>query len=160
MKKIIITLALIISTTVAFGQKNPFEKFMDMNGVTSVYISKNMLSLLPKGSTANYGGVEVGDFIGKLSSIIILTSEDKKIGQDMISIANNQVKGQNYELLMKVKSEDNQMVNFFMKGKPENIQELIMTVDGNGEESVIMQFLGNFTLQDVQKMTGGFQKDK
>ena len=159
MKKIILTLALIIGTTVVFAQKNPFEKFMDMNGVTSVYISKNMLSLLPKGATANYGGVEVGDFIGKLSSIIILTSEDKKIGQDMISLANNQVKGKNYELLMKVKSEDNQIVNFFMKGKPENIQELIMTVDGNGEESVIMQFLGNFTLQDVQKMTGGFQKD-
>lgn len=158
MKKIILTLALILSTTVIFAQKNPFEKFMDMNGVTSVYISKNMLSLLPKGSKMDYGGVNVGNFINKLSSIIILTSEDTKIGKEMISIANNQTKGSNYELLMRVKSEDNQLVNFFMKGKPENIQELIMVVDGNGEENVVMQFLGNFTLQDVQQMTSGFEK--
>ncbi|HBT85027.1 MAG TPA: DUF4252 domain-containing protein, partial [Porphyromonadaceae bacterium] len=50
-------------------------------------------------------------------------------------------------------------VNFFMKGKPDNIQELIMIVDGNDEESVIMQFLGNFKLQDVQEMTRNFDKN-
>jgi isopentenyl diphosphate isomerase/L-lactate dehydrogenase-like FMN-dependent dehydrogenase len=57
---------------------------------------------------------------------------------------------------MRVKSDDGELVNFFMKGKPENIQELIMIVED--EESVIMQLLGNFTLQDVQQMTSGFNK--
>lgn len=160
MKKILLTLALILSATGLFAQKNPFEKFSDMNGVTSVYISKNMLSLLPKDSKMNYGGVNVGSFINKLSSILILSSEDKKIGQQMVALANNQVKGNDYQLLMRVKSDDNQRVNFFMKGKPENIQELIMVVDGNSDENVVMQFLGNFTLQDVQQMTKGFEKNK
>lgn len=158
MKKIILILALILGTSAIFAQKNPFEKFMDMDGVTSVYISKNMLSLFPKGSKMDYEGVNVGDFVNKLSSIIIITSEDTKIGQEMISLANKQIKGNNYELLMRVKSEDKQLVNFFMRGKPENIQELIMVVDGGDGNSVIMQFLGNFTLQDVQQMTSGFKK--
>ncbi len=160
MKKIIITLVLTFAATIVFAQKNPFEKFTDMDGVTSVYISKNMMSLLPNKSKMQYGGVDVTNFIEKLSSILILTSENKKIAQEMISLANSRIKENDYELLMRVKSDDGELVNFFMKGKPENIQELIMIVDGNEDESVIMQFLGNFKLQDVQQMTSSFQKDK
>ena len=78
----------------------------------------------------------------------------------MMTVANSRIKEQNYELLMRVKSDDGERVNFFMKGKPENIEELIMVVDGNDDESVIMQFLGNFKLQDVQQMTKSFENEK
>lgn len=158
MKKIIFTIVFIFAVTIISAQKNPFEKFTDMNGVTSVYISKNMISLFPKDSN-QYGGVDVSNFIGKLNSILILTSENKKVSQEMLSLANSRIKENNYELLMRVKSDDGELVNFFMKGKPDNIQELIMIVDGNDEESVIMQFLGNFKLQDVQEMTRNFDKN-
>ena len=161
MKKLIITIAFVISATCIFAQNNPFERFSDMDGVTSVYISKNMLSLFPKNSTKmDYSGVNVGKFLHKLSSILIITSDNQTIAQQMLSIANKQVKGKDYELLMRVKSDDNDNVNFFMKGKPENIRELIMIVDGSDNESVIIQFLGDFTLQDIQQMTAGFSKDK
>ncbi|NLY23712.1 MAG: DUF4252 domain-containing protein [Bacteroidales bacterium] len=156
MKKIIILLALTIATSAAFAQKNPFERFTDMDGVTSVFISKNMLSLLPKQANMQYNGVDVGGFVDKLTSMLIITSENKEIAQEMISLANRGIKESNYELLMRVKSDDGELVNFFMKGKPENIQELIMIVED--DESVIMQLLGNFTLQDVQQMTNGFGK--
>lgn len=158
MQKFILSLLLVASVSYTFAQKNPFEKFSDMDGVTSVYISKTMLSLIPKDAKADYGGVDVGGFLNKLSSILILTSEDKKVAPQMLSLANDRVKGKDYELLMRVKSDDNDNVNFFMKGKPENIQELIMIVAGNDGENVIMQFLGDFTLQDVQQMTKGFNK--
>lgn len=157
MKKIILSILLLTSVTLTFAQKNPFEKFSDMDGVTSVYISKSMLSML-KGSKADFNGVDVGSFVNKLSSILILTSEDKKVAPQMLSMANDRVKGRDYELLMRVKSDDNDNVNFFMKGKPERITELIMIVAGNDGENVVMQFLGDFTLQDVQQMTEGFDK--
>ena len=160
MKKIIFTLALTFATTLLFAQKNPFEKFTDMDGVTCVYISKNMMSLLPKDSNTQFGGVDVTSFIEKLSSILILTSENSKIAQEMMTVANSRIKEQNYELLMRVKSDDGERVNFFMKGKPKNIEELIMVVDVNDDESVIMQFLGNFKLQDVQQMTKSFENNK
>lgn len=158
MKKLILSLLLATTVSFAFAQKNPFEKFSDMDGVTSVYISKTMLSMIPKNSKMDYGGVNVGGFLNKLSSILILTSEDKKIAPQMLSLANQRVKGDNYELLMRVKSDDNDNINFFMKGKPENISELIMIIAGNDGENVVMQFLGDFTLQDIQQMTQGFSK--
>ncbi|MDD2931887.1 MAG: DUF4252 domain-containing protein [Fermentimonas sp.] len=158
MKKIIFTIVFIFAITIISAQKNPFDKFTDMDGVTSVYISKNMMSLFPKDSN-QYGGVDVGNFVDKLSSILILTTENQKVGKEMLSLANSRIKDSNYELLMRVKSDDGELVNFFMKGKPDNIQELIMIVDGNDEESVIMQFLGNFKLQDVQEMTRNFDKN-
>ena len=158
MKKTILSILLLTSFTLTFTQKNPFEQFSDMDGVTSVYISKTMLSMIPKNTQMNYGGVDVGSFLNKLSSILILTSEDKKIAPQMLSMANERVKGFDYELLMRVKSDDNDNVNFFMKGKPENITELIMIVAGSDGENVIMQFLGNFTLQDIRQMTGRFNK--
>lgn len=157
MKKIIVSILLLASFTFVFAQRNPFEQFSDMDGVTSVYISKTMLSLIPKNSKMDYGGVNVGGFLNKLSSILILTSEDKKIAPQMLSLANDRVKGRDYELLMRVKSDDNDNINFFMKGKPEDIRELIMIVAGNDGENVVMQFLGNFTLQDIQQMTEGFK---
>ncbi len=76
----------------------------------------------------------------------------------MLSMANDRVKGNNYELLMHVKSGDNENVKFFMKGKPESIRELIMIVAASDGENVVMQFLGNFTIEDIQKMTEGFNK--
>jgi hypothetical protein len=157
MKKIIFTLALIFAVTVVSAQDNPFEKFTDMDGVTSVFISKNMIALFPKDSN-QFGGVSINSFVDKLSSILILTTENKKVGQEMLSLANSRIKTNNYELLMRVKSDDGENVNFYMKGKPENIQELIMIVDGDDDESVIMQFLGNFKLEDVQNMTKEFKK--
>ncbi|MDD2298613.1 MAG: DUF4252 domain-containing protein [Fermentimonas sp.] len=158
MKKIIFTIVFIFAVTIVSAQKNPFDKFTDMDGVTSVYISKNMMSLFPKDSN-QYGGVDVGNFVDKLSSILILTTENQKVGKEMLSLANSRIKENNYELLMRVKSDDGELVNFFMKGKPDNIQELIMIVDSNDDESVIMQFLGNFKLQDVQQMTRNFDKN-
>ncbi len=44
MRKLILSMLLAVSITFAFAQKNPFEQFADMEGVTSVYISKTMLS--------------------------------------------------------------------------------------------------------------------
>lgn len=76
----------------------------------------------------------------------------------MIAEANNRIKSYNYELLMRVKSDDGEIVNFLMKGKPEKIEELIMLVDSNDGESVVMQFLGDFRIQDVQQMTKNFNK--
>lgn len=106
MKKIIFTLALIFAVTVVSAQDNPFEKFTDMDGVTSVFISKNMMALFPKDSN-QFGGVSINSFVDKLSSILILTTENKKVGQEMLSLANSRIKTNNYELLMRVKPARN-----------------------------------------------------
>jgi hypothetical protein len=160
MKKMMILLALALTATGLFAQRNPFEKFTDMEGVTSVYISKNMMSLMPRDSGLKFGNVDVSNFINKLSSILILTSENKPVAREMIALANKRIQDDQYELLMRIKSDDSERVNFFMKGKPENIREMIMIVEDNDGESVIMQFLGEFTLEDAKQITEEMQKPK
>ncbi len=153
-------LALALTASGLFAQKNPFEKFTDMEGVTSVYISKSMMSLMPKNMNMDLGNVDVSNFINKLSSILILTSENKPVAQEMVSLANKRIRDDQYELLMRVKSDDGERVNFFMKGIPESISEMIMIVEDNDGESVIMQFLGDFTLDDAKQITDGMQQKK
>jgi hypothetical protein len=131
-----------------------------MEGVTSVYISKSMMSLMPKNMNMDLGNVDVSNFINKLSSILILTSENKPVAQEMVSLANKRIRDDQYELLMRVKSDDGERVNFFMKGIPESISEMIMIVEDNDGESVIMQFLGDFTLDDAKQITDGMQQKK
>lgn len=43
----IITLLLSLCSLFTYAQDSFFDKFADMDGVTSVYISKAMLSLMP-----------------------------------------------------------------------------------------------------------------
>ncbi|MFA7388917.1 MAG: DUF4252 domain-containing protein [Proteiniphilum sp.] len=160
MKKMMMVLALALTASGLFAQKNPFEKFTDMEGVTSVYISKSMMSLMPKNMNMDLGNVDVSNFINKLSSILILTSENKPVAQEMVSLANKRIRDDQYELLMRVKSDDGERVNFFMKGIPESISEMIMIVEENDGESVIMQFLGDFTLDDAKQITDGMQQKK
>lgn len=157
MKKMLSILALTLAVTTLFAQKNPFDQFADMDGVTSVYISKNMLSLMPKGAVQQFGNVNVSNFIDKLSSILILTSENEPVAREMLSLANKRIRNDKYELLMRVKSDDGELVNFFMKGKPESIKEMIMLVESEDGENVVMQFLGDFTLEDAKQITEGFQ---
>lgn len=44
----IITLLLSLCSLFTYAQDSFFDKFADMDGVTSVYISKAMLSLMPR----------------------------------------------------------------------------------------------------------------
>jgi len=48
MRKLLIAILFVVCAANLSAQKNPFEQFTEMDGVTSVYISKNMLSLFPK----------------------------------------------------------------------------------------------------------------
>ena len=160
MKKMMMVLMLALTASGLFAQKNPFEKFTDMEGVTSVYISKSMMSLMPKNMNMDLGNVDVSNFISKLSSILILTSENQPVAKEMVSLANKRIRDDQYELLMRIKSDENERVNFYMKGKPENIREMLMIVEDEGGESVIMQFLGDFTLDDAKQITDGMQQKK
>ena len=68
----IITLLLSLCSLFTYAQDSFFDKFADMDGVTSVYISKAMLSLMPDMKTE---GVNIGEVASKLDNIQILSCE-------------------------------------------------------------------------------------
>ncbi len=72
----IITLLLSLRSLFTYAQDSFFDKFADMDGVTSVYISKAMLSLMPDMKTE---GVNIGEVASKLDNIQILSCEKPDI---------------------------------------------------------------------------------
>lgn len=68
----IITLLLSLCSLFTYAQESFFDKYADMEGVTSVYISKAMLSLMPDMKTEE---IYIGELASKLDNIQILNCE-------------------------------------------------------------------------------------
>ena len=62
----IITLLLSLCSLFTYAQESFFDKYADMEGVTSVYISKAMLSLMPDMKTEE---IYIGELASKLDNI-------------------------------------------------------------------------------------------
>ena len=133
-------------STWAYAQDNLFEKYSNMDNVTSVYISKSMFQLMPDGVQA--GGVDFSDLKGKIDHLQILTSENRAVSKQMQADFEGMVKG--YELLMKVKSDDTR-ASFFVKQKGERINDMVMLTDEENE-FVVIRLVGDFTVQDIQRI--------
>ena len=79
MKRIsIIALLMIFCSVLSYGQQSYFDKYANMDGVTSVYITKSMLSLFPQGNTY-INGVNIGNIANRLDNIQILSADEKGI---------------------------------------------------------------------------------
>lgn len=142
---------LMCCTSIAFAQNKLIDKYADMDGVTSVFISKTMLQMMPNMKTE---GLDIGGIAGKLESIVILTSEKASISNMMKGEIRNYASNKRYEELMRVREEGSH-VTFYIKKKPNNkIGELVMFVDEK-PEFVFIQITGDMTLQDIQNITKG-----
>ena len=147
--KILLFLALICCSYATFAQNKLFDKFSDMDGVTSVFISKTMLQMMPNMKT---NGLDIGNVAGKLESIEILTSEKKSIAQMMRAETAYIAKDKSYEELMKIKDDGSKVSFFIRKSGGDKIKELVMLVDETSE-FVIIRILGDMTLKDIQNIT-------
>jgi hypothetical protein len=100
----------------------------------------------------NTGGVNIKDIVPKIESMKIITTEKKTIKETMYSdfkkIINNE---KSYEELMRIK-DGKDAITFNVRKEGNDIRELIMLI--NEEDSfVVIQILGNFTIEDLEKIT-------
>ncbi len=136
-----------------FGQKNmTLKEYADKEGITTVTLSKNMLSLFPKNSDISYGGINVAEFLDKLSSINIFASPKREGTSKLVKDATQLMEVAGYDNLMSLKTEKDENINFYIQANEEYISELILIVQGKTKESAVMQFMGKFTMEDIQQM--------
>lgn len=152
MKRLSVVFILLVSFAFVFGQNNPLKKYADAEGLTSMVVTKNMLSLFPKNSNMEYNGVKIGEILEKITAINIYSSSKSEDAAKLLTFANKLMKTSEYEMMMGVKTESKENVDFFIRGTPEHISELVLIAQGKSKETAVMQFLGNFTLQDIQQM--------
>ncbi|MEZ4793023.1 MAG: DUF4252 domain-containing protein [Gelidibacter sp.] len=171
MKKLVILLAIVIAPILSFGQ-SMFDKFEDMDGVTSVVVNNKMFKMLAdlQLNADNAEDQEVIEMIKKITSFKVLTTGDEGISKQMGQSVTSYLKSANMEELMRMKDGD-QTVNFYVKeGKDDNhVKELLMYITGlkevtkdanvsiNGKkrdiETVVLSLTGDIDLKQISKLT-------
>lgn len=139
---IVLTLCLFVK---AFSQDDFFKKFADREDITSVYISKSMLRLMPN---VQADGIDIGSVASKLDNIQILSCEK----QEVVPLIRQELKYINpkngYEELMKVNDEGEHTV-IYLKETPGHSKEYILLCDEKKELTVVI-LKGSLSLSDIQ----------
>ena len=131
----------------SYGQQSFFDKYAEMDGVTSVYITKSMLSLFPKGQT-NVNGVNIGNIGDRLNNIQILSTDEQPI-VDKLRKETSDINTRNgYEELMRVREDGEKTTIYFKDGKKDK-KEFVLLVDEK-DEFTIISIVGDLTLQEIQ----------
>lgn len=152
--KYIFLVLFLCCTSLGFAQNKLFDKYSEMNDVTSVYISKAMFQMMPKMET---GSLNLMNLKGKIEGLQILTSTNVSVIEKMKADFTSTIGGQHTELI-RVK-ENNTRATFYVKQKGDLISEMIMLADTNNEY-VVIQIIGNFTVKDIMDIANTIDNKK
>lgn len=133
----------------AQAQQSFFDKYAEMEGVTSVYISKSMLSLLPDMS-GSINGVNIGNLANRLENIQILSCDEPEIISKLRKETSHINTENGYEELMRVR-EDGDKTTIYFKDKKGKKKEFVLLVDEK-DEFTIISIVGDLTLKEIQGM--------
>lgn len=155
----------LIASLPIFGfSQSLFDKYEDLDEVTSVVVNKNMFNLLAK-IDVEVDDPEARDFMeiaSSLKSLKVFTTDDKKIGADMKTSVNSYLKSSTMEELMRVKDKDADVKFYIKEGKDANhVSELLMLItgikdveaDGRKFETVLLSLTGDIDLNKINSLT-------
>ena len=132
------------------AQVKAFEKYADMKNVSYVYISKYMLGMASKASMPSVPGVDTKSLASKLTGIQIISSEEKTARAKLRNDVKDILAHDKYEVLMQIREDGDKVDIYHCVGKQQSVVVMLMDED---DSATVMIFSGNFTLDDVMKMT-------
>ena len=154
MKQIIIRILLcavvVMASLTVNAQVKAFEKYADMKNVSYVYISKYMLGMASKASMPSVPGVDTKSLASKLTGIQIISSEEKTARAKLRNDVKDILARDKYEVLMQIREDGDKVDIYHCVGKQQSVVVMLMDED---DSATVMIFSGNFTLDDVMKMT-------
>ncbi len=165
MKKILIIFILTIVPLTGFSQ-SLFDKYEDLDNVTSVVVNKSMFNLLSK-IDVEVDDPEAKDFMDiaqSVNSLKVFTTDDKDVGADMLVSVNKYLKSESLEELMRIKDKDANVKFYIKSGKDDDhVSELLMFVtgmknvdvdiDGRKFETVLLSLTGDIDLNKINSLT-------
>ena len=144
MKTRLFIIVSIMLAALSVNAQNRFEKIAEMEGVTSVYVSPKMFSMM---SGSNTGDINIDKVAKKLTGLQILSSENQE-ASDMLRKETALINTKNgYEELLRVK-EENERVFIYMK-ENKDANEYVLLVDEEKEFTVII-LEGKLTVDEVR----------
>ncbi len=126
-----------------------FDKYEDTNGVSTVYISKTMLGMIPN---VEAGGHDVGKMASRLDQLRILTCEKPSVIPRLLEDARSMYKSNGYEIIMKM-NDDGEKVTIYQRKLKDNKNEFVLLTEEKAEITII-NVKGNITIRDIQQFAG------
>jgi thioredoxin-related protein len=139
-----------MSSLTVNAQVKAFEKYADMKNVSYVYISKYMLGMASKASMPSVPGVDTKSLASKLTGLQIISSEEKTARVKLKNDVKDILARNKYEVLMQIREDGDKVDIYHCVGKQQSVVVMLMDED---DSATVMIFSGNFTLDDVMKMT-------
>ena len=150
---ILIAIALFLSIPTAIQAKTfDFDKMAEMEGVTSVHISKAMFRLL-SGKGIKADGIDLQSVMPKLESLQIITCEKPEIIPLLKKEAEVFSTKEGYEELMRVKEDDSHTIILQKQHEDKPNEYVLVSIEGNEEFNLILM-KGTLTLEELQQMMG------
>ena len=147
----IVFLSLLLMTVVqnARAQDALFDKYEDTNGVTTVFISKTMLGMIPNVKAGNH---DISKIAGKLDQLRILTCEKATLIPRILDEAKKTYKSEGYEAIMRMNDEGEKMT-IYQRSLKGGKNEFVLLQEDSSNLNII-NVKGAITLKDIQMITG------
>ena len=153
MKKIILTVILAVISLGAFAQtgKSLYEKYSDLDGVESVYISPAMFRLIGKLSIdMGEEDVDISRLVRSIKGMYILNIPNAGPASQLANEVSRMIRGGNYELLMEAKDSGERM-QMYTNGDDDIIRSFVMLATDMDETSFIC-FDGEMVREDFENV--------
>lgn len=149
MKRFLLGILLCLCTaTFAHAQTTDFDRFVDMDGVTSVYVSKAMFDMM---TDMQPGGLDLKGIINKLESMQVLSSEKSSVIEKMKNTARHALTRSNgYETLVRI-HDNGEDTDIYQKKHSDKLNEFIVVTQEKKEFTVIL-ITGRLDRDDLKGM--------
>jgi len=153
-KKMLLSLLFLVITNTVFGQ-SVFDKFEDQEKIRTVIVNKKMFALLSKMKVEDKETQQYVNLIKKLENLKVFATQSDVKAAEMKATADKYLKTAAMEELMRITDKGKSVKIYVKSGATDSqIKELLMFVDGTGnEETVLMSLTGNFDLDELSVLT-------
>lgn len=144
MKTRLFILICVLVAAVTLNAQNRFEKIAEMEGVTSVYVSPKMFSMM---QSSEKDDIDIGKVANKLTGLQILSSENQEASSLLRKETAFINRNNGYEELLRVKDESERVFIYMKEGKDTN--EYVLLVD-EGKEFTVIILEGKLSVDEVR----------
>ena len=158
MKKIIFIIALTILPFTNYAQISIFDKFEDMDDVTSVIVNKEAFKMLSKFKGSSPEAKEYAAMVENLESLKVFTTESTTIANQMNEVVTKYLKTSKLVELMRIKDKAANVKIYIRPGKDDNhVSELLMFVNDMtntaNKQAVVLSLTGEIDLNKISEIT-------
>jgi hypothetical protein len=155
MKKLIVIVVMLAGYNVGMAQGDAiskfFNKYQNDETFSQVTVSSKMFSLFTNMEVESKEDQEVLDAISKIRGLRILAKENARNARELYKEAFALIPSKDYEELMTVRDEDQDMKFLIKDDGKGKISELIMVMGGN-DEFMVMSLFGEIDLKQVSRI--------